>query len=81
MGFNTTVVILNDALHDIASDPEFGKNLAAAITSSFPSKPQWVHAGSHGNAAYVVESHHADHQVLIEVGGNVGKIVKPGERK
>lgn len=27
MGYNTTVMILNDALGSIAEDPNFGKNL------------------------------------------------------
>lgn len=31
MGYNTTVVVYNDALDQIANDPEFGKKLVAAI--------------------------------------------------
>jgi len=31
MGYNTTVVVYNDALDQIESDPQFGANLAAAI--------------------------------------------------
>ena len=34
MGLNTTVVILNDYLHDIENDPEFGKKLSRAIKNS-----------------------------------------------
>ncbi len=74
MGFNTTVVVLNDALADIAGDPDFGKNLADAITEAAMGRPQWVAAGRHGNAAYVVESHHADYQVMVRVGGNLGQV-------
>jgi len=33
MGYNTTVVIYNDSLHDIESDPEFGKRLVTAPLS------------------------------------------------
>lgn len=70
MGLNTTVVILNDALHDIRRDPKFGENLFFAIING----DKHVPAGGHGNAAYVVETHHADHEVLVRVGGNLGKV-------
>lgn len=79
MGFNTTVVILNDALHEIEADPEFGKKLGAAIRELSPT-PIWVAAGHHGNAAVVVESHHADHLVVVEVGLNMGKVILKGVR-
>ena len=35
-----------------------------------------VVAGNHGNAAYVVETHHADYDVLVRVGGNLGSVEK-----
>lgn len=79
MGLNTTVVVLNDALGDIAEDPEFGKRLADAIASARRGKPVNVAAhGSHGiscNAACVIETHHADYDVLVKVGGNTGSVV------
>lgn len=31
MGYNTTVLVLNDSLGAIEEDPEFGKNLARTI--------------------------------------------------
>jgi len=31
MGYNTTVVVMNDALGSIEKDPEFGKNLVRAV--------------------------------------------------
>jgi hypothetical protein len=74
MGFNTTVVILNDAIHDIADDPHFAGRLAEAVAHHF-GKPVWVRAGSHGNAALVVETHHADDKVLVKVGGNTGEVI------
>lgn len=78
MGFNTTVVVLNDALSDIEQDPDFGKKLAAAIRSvSCYNKPIDVSAMGHCNAASVIESHHADNSVYVKVGGNYGEIVAP----
>lgn len=71
MGWNTTVVVLNDALDQIKNDPEFGKNLAAACSHrTVTDGPVDVSAGYHGNAASVVETHHADVTKVILVGGN-----------
>lgn len=83
MGYNTTVLILNDALGEISEDAEFGKRLAQAIMRVRPGKPECVPAigrhGSHGNAALVVETHHADHDVLVRVGGNTAKVIPTPE--
>lgn len=75
MGYNSTVVIFNDALDSIANDPEFGKKLAAAISqANCYNKPISISA-SHGTAAIVVETHHADYDVLVKVGENRGEVV------
>lgn len=81
MGYNTTVVVLNDALDIIAKDPEFGAKLADAIARvSRKSGPIEVAASSgrsiHCNAATVIETHHADYEVLVSVGGNIGRVVE-----
>lgn len=74
MGFNTTVVVLNDALHQIAGDPKFGKTLADAIDGlQINGRRPYVGAGFHANAATVIETHHADGLVAVAVGGNYGK--------
>lgn len=80
MGWNTTVVVLNDALSFIENDPEFGKRLAGAIQKAVRGKPVDVAAhsangGIHCNAATVIETHHADYDVLVRVGGNRGEVV------
>ncbi len=68
MGFNTTVVILNDSLHDIEHDPDFGKNLAQAIYFlSSNNEPFHVSSNGSSNAAIVIETHHADYTTLIAV--------------
>lgn len=73
MGYNTTVVVYNDALGTIAKDPEFGKNLAKAI-SQMTGRDEHIDvpSGSHANAAMVVETHHADNTALITVAANLG---------
>lgn len=81
MGFNTTVVVLNDALGEIRNDPEFGRRLADAIAHVQRGKPVDVPAhsikgGIHCNAAVVIETHHADYMVTVRVGGNYGEVVK-----
>lgn len=78
MGYNTTIVVMNDALDTIAKDPEFGKRLSDAIAEAgFRRKPVDVsaHGGNciHVNAATVIECHHADQNVLVRVGGNHGE--------
>jgi hypothetical protein len=77
MGFNTTVVVLNDALHQIAEDPKFGETLADAISGlslhhANDGRRPHVGAGFHANAATVIETHHADGLVAVAVGGNYG---------
>jgi hypothetical protein len=82
MGFNTTVVVMNDALTDIEFDPDFGKNLAAAIRniSCFGGPinvaTHSTKCGVHCNPVSVIETHHADYDVLVRVGGNRGEVVK-----
>ena len=76
MGYNTTVVVHNDSLGSIEKDPEFGKNLAKAVlrlSVTERGKMVDVRAVNHCNAAEVIETHHADHQVLVMVGGNMGQ--------
>jgi len=76
MGYNSTVVILNDCIHDIENDPDFGKKLGRSIAKCFMKRePVNISSGSSCNAATVIESHHADHMVVVEVGGNTGRVI------
>jgi hypothetical protein len=78
MGYNTTVVVLNDALQAIAEDSEFGNKLKDAISvvnsvpAYRPSSVLDVSAMGHANAATVIETHHADYLQAVAVGGNMG---------
>ncbi len=73
MGYNATVVVMVDALHDIRRDTSFSERLAQAITNvSAFHKPLDVSAMNHINAATVIETHHADRLVPVLVGGNTG---------
>jgi hypothetical protein len=76
MGFNTTVLIRNDALDCIAKDPDFGKNLVSAILQVGPSpffRTISVPALGFTNAAEVIESHHSSFEVLILASGNTAR--------
>lgn len=77
MGWNSTVVVYHDALDQIKNDPDFGRNLAEAISGLPLLKHHGkthadVQAGNHSNAAMVVESHHADSCAVVTVAGNLG---------
>lgn len=78
MGYNTTVVILNDGLHDIRSDPKLGENIYDAVSIVDMQKGGvTVPAGSHCNPIHIVESHHADGVSLVAVGGNTAQVISP----
>ena len=74
MGYNTTIVVMNDAISQIEGDPLFGKKLAQAMREASGANGQRIDipAGNHANAAHVVECHHADATAVITVGGNLG---------
>ena len=78
MGFNATVIVMLDALHEIEKDPEFGKKLSDAILKvNSREQPQDISSGCHCNAATAIECHHADHSSLIAVGGNYATVILP----
>jgi hypothetical protein len=74
MGFNTTVVVLNDALNYIKDDKSFGASLYdAALT--FPRLDGDIRSGMYVNAARVVDVHHADYITPIFVGAGTGVVI------
>lgn len=79
MGYNTTVVVMNDAIDQIRNDATFGRKLAEAILENAGTYRRVdVSAGNHANAAHVVEQHHADGLVVVGVGGNLGQVIGIG---
>ncbi len=70
MGYNTSMIILNDALYAIEKDKDFGKKVANA-TNILPRKGGVdIPSGGNVNAATVIETHHADFTTLLAFGGN-----------
>lgn len=77
MGFNTTVVIYNDALNSIKHDKEFGEKLYDAIMRNVGSnKPESIDA-SCSDAGQVIEQHHSSEYVTVKIGGNTGEVIAP----
>lgn len=75
MGWNTTLVICNDAIGHIKQDTSFTERLAVSMNKAAtmrPGEPLDVRAGGFVNAASIVASHHADETSLLTVGGNQG---------
>lgn len=72
MGWNTGIVVLNDALGDIKDDPlVFTEELVQAVRGAvLPQRRRDIRAGGHCNAASVVWSAHADNTGILAVGGN-----------
>lgn len=61
MGFNTTILFLNDAEYQLESDKDFPLRLAAAIRKAASSRREVdVTVGNHLGGCTVIESHHAD---------------------
>lgn len=70
MGYNTVLVLLNDALTGIRNDPNFGDNLYLAVLHAIGGKRQDVPAGSYCNAVSIVGQDHADTYRCYIAGGN-----------
>jgi hypothetical protein len=71
MGFNATVVVCLDQLHEIDNDPKFGPAFSQAVLQC--SGRNKAIYGPHG--IVVVETHHADHLVPVIIGGNTGRVI------
>lgn len=72
MGFNTPIVILNDHLHIIERDEQFGKKLANAIIGA--SRDRLSFGGFS-----ILPSHHADYERILVVGRNTIRELRPDD--
>lgn len=78
MGFNTTVLFLNDALHNLTADKEFPKKLYHAILDTGAHNPDRaidVSILNHVNAVRVLGCSHADNMQIFGIGGNTGQLL------
>ena len=67
MGFNTTVMLLNDRLHDIERDTTLGTQIATDVS-------RLGLADSYRTLQYgkVIETHHNSSMSIVAVGHNMG---------
>lgn len=80
MGYQATIIVNNDCLQDVRDDSEFGRKVAQAVGKlSLPVEYRGgrgsevpIHTGG-STGAYAIETHHADHYVVLAV-GNLGAV-------
>ncbi len=72
MGYNSTILILNDRLHEIENDPEFGKKVANAIRSHHYRDDRQPYITGQTT---VIDVAHADVMQILAVGGNCGRVI------
>ncbi len=70
MGYNTTIVLLNDHLESVRNEHALGERLHDAVLSLSRGKMVRV-----GGGIQVIETHHADALVPVLVGGNCGQVL------
>jgi len=77
MGFNSTVLVINDGLDQIEKDDEFGKKVGDGIRRLGPTMGKGIEisSGNHANPAKVLETHHADETAIIAIGQNCGTVL------
>lgn len=76
MGYNSTILIVNDRLDEIERDPDFGKKISDAIrhfSRSDPNRMPYV-----TGQTQVIDVAHADNLQIIAVGGNTGRVIRYG---
>jgi hypothetical protein len=78
MGFQTTIIIRNDAIGDIQRNPaQFVDGLLHAINevSAGDTKGWDVPCGNHANVARVIEVHHSDSTTIVASGGSTAELL------
>lgn len=75
MGFNATMVIMNDHLHEIRDDKEFGSKVYDAVSRVAIGIPVDISTDHCMRVATVIESHHADGYRVLMVGANEGVVL------
>ncbi len=76
MGYNTTILILNDAMGDMQENPkEFVDNLLLAVGEHRHDQRNDFAIGNHVNGGSVLAMSHADTINVIAVGGNYGTVL------
>lgn len=74
MGFNSTILILNDALDQIKDNPEqFTQAVVDLILKGEQKETRPV--GRHGNPVTLVSQNHADATSVVTVGGNCSTVL------
>lgn len=72
MGYNTPVLILNDAAHMLETDPDVGRKISEAMSLSQRDRTRQVDfsIGNHANGGAVWPAEHADEVQVVAFGGN-----------
>jgi hypothetical protein len=77
MGFNTSLVLMNDCLHGLKDDKDLGEKIEQAVLKlSVEKGPIDIIFGGYSGYFRAIETHHADGYVPILVGGNTGIVIK-----
>ncbi|PWE56800.1 hypothetical protein DEM27_10585 [Metarhizobium album] len=75
MGFNTAVMVLNDRLHEIRDDPNFGEKLYHAILLA--GRP--LHDRPYVPQVSVLPSQHADTAQVVVISANSLRVLGYGD--
>lgn len=84
MGFNSSLYISNDSLHEIENDPNFGAKVAQAIQKHYSSgKPVEIDTENRSRVACVMSCSHSTETTILAVGGNHSTVLAtiPNEGK
>lgn len=73
MGFNSAIMLLNDRLHDIEHDTEFGAKVAKAVARHHMTRPYELTQFDY--QCQVLGQQHADVTTVMAMGGNIGFVL------